>query len=184
MKKVLVFVLLAGLLCGCAAAGSGVQVGAPSEPATNASTQENPAVSIPTVTVPKNPGLTLDPYDPEDQVSELTEQIIIQDYCNVYTNLTCDQVRLRFMGVFDDVYVMFVDVKDMLYADVISTEVVAGFKFVYTCSQHMQVWHDGTFYSLQLAFDAGILTSEDLRILAKDYYAANPRLWQYVAVPE
>jgi hypothetical protein len=183
MKKLLACLLLGALLCGCAAAGPAPQGGVLADP-TNASTMDTPNVIVPTATVPKNPGLTMDPSDPDDMVPELTEQRIRQDYCNTYPNITVDQVRLRFMGAFGSVYVMFVDVKGMMYAEVINTENVGGIQFVYSCSQHMQVWHEGEFYSLRLAYDAGLLTTENLRQLAIDYYGAYPHLWQYVAVPE
>lgn len=183
MKKLIACFLLGALLCGCAAAGPAPQVGVPSE-STNAPTKDTPNVTVPTATVSKNPGLTVDPYDPEDKVPEMTEQQIRQDYCKANPNTTVDQVRLRFMGVFEDAYVMFVDVKGMMYAEVINTENVGGIQFVYSCSQHMQVWHEGEFYSLRLAYDAGLLTTEDLRQLAIDYYGEYPFLWQYVTVPE
>ena len=183
MKKIFAVLLLAVLLCGCASAGPASQVGTPSEP-TDAPTQQDTNVTIPTATVPKNPGLTVNPYDPENKVPEQTKDKIRQDYCDHNVNVTIDQVRLRFMGVFGEAYVMFVDVKDMMYAEVINTENVAGFQFVYRCSQHMQVWHDGSFYSLRLAYDAGLLTVEDLRQLSLDYYGANPDLWQHIAADE
>lgn len=185
MNKLLVIMLLSALLCGCAAAGVAPQMGVASTPASTKQqgTSQGPGVTIP-ATIGKNPGLTVDPYDPDNQVPALMETKIRQDYCAHHSNIAIEDVRLRFMGIFDDVYAMFVDVKGMMYAEVINTENVGGFQFVYSCSQHMQIWHEGEFYTLPLAYEAGLLTAENLRQLSADYYAAHPYLWQYVAVPE
>lgn len=183
MNRMLLIVLLCALLCGCAAAGPAPQMGLPTEPSTQAPSQSI-QIPVPSNTVQKNPGLELNPYDPEDKVPDLTELRIRKDYCAIFVNLTPDQVKLRFMGIFGESYVLFVDVKDMMYAEVITTDTVAGLQFVYSCSQRMQVWSDGQFYNLQLAYDNGLLTREDLRTLARDYYDAYPHLWQYISVPE
>ena len=185
MNRIVVLLLLCALLCGCSAAGSNPVATVPStlNMETMAPTTV-PEATVPSGTIHKGPGLTVDPYDPENKVPEITKNQIRQDFCKVNPAISPDDVRLRFMGYFKDAYVLFVDVKDMMYAEVITTEKVAGFTFVYSCSQHMLVWHEGQFYSLKLAYDNGILTKEDLRTLVKDYYAAYPNLWQYVAVPE
>ncbi len=186
MTKLMIIILLCALLCGCAAAGPAPQATVPSGVNSNPTqgTTNVPDVTSPSGSVGSNPGLPVDPDYSENKVPDMTVNQIRQDYCEYAGNLAIDQVRLRFMGVFHDVYVMFVDVKDMMYADVITTENVGGFQFVYSSSQHMLVWHEGEFYSLRLAFDAGLLTKENLRTLVKDYYAANPHLWQFVAVDE
>lgn len=186
VKKICILFLFVALLTGCAAAGPALQTGVPSEPSDTQSQplSPGPEVMVPSGTIDKNPGLTVDPYDPDSQVSELTKSQICRDYCDDHGNLTVDQVRLRFMGVFGETYVMFVDVKDMFYAEVITMEKVGGFTFVYSCSQHMQVWNAGEFYTLAIAYDMGLLTQEDLRTLSLDYYAVYPYLWQYVAMPE
>ncbi len=186
MKQIWTILLLCAMLCGCAAAGSGPQAAVPSHTTKipTVSTSDEPDITTPIATIGKNPGLTIDPYDPEDKVPELTEEQIRQDYCRLYPNLTPDQIKLRFMGVFGQIYIMFVDVKDMMYADVITIDNVEGFRFVYSRSQQMQAWFEGEFYTLNCAYDAGLLTQEDLRTLSLDYYAAYPHLRQYVALPE
>ena len=182
MKQIFVVLLLCALLCGCAAAGPAPEMTTPSDPI-NAQSQPS-ASTVPIGTIPKNPGLTVDPYDPEDKVPEITEDRIRKDYCDAHQNVTMEQVKLRFMGVFGEVYVMFVDVKGMMYAEVITTEKVGGVSFVYSNSQKMQVWFDGEFYTLAQAFDAGILTQEELQTLSRNYYSAYPHLWQHVPLPE
>lgn len=174
MKRFFILLLLCCLLCGCAAAGSLDQGAAPSN-----STQAPPqatAATVPGGTIAKNPGLTLDPYDPKDQVPEITENRIRKDYCDAHPSVSMDDVRLRIMGVFEETYVLFVDVKGMMYAEVITEENVGGIRFFYSNSHKMQVWHDGRFYSLMEAYDAGLLTKQDLQRLSQDYYQANPHL--------
>ena len=42
--------------------------------------------------------------DPENKIPQLTEDKIRQDYCDANKGTTLAQVRLRFMGAFEDVY--------------------------------------------------------------------------------
>ena len=172
MNRILILLLICALLCGCSAAGTAPQMAASSTAPADKST--NP--TSPQPTLQKNPGLTVDPYDPDDKIPQITENRIRQDYCDAHDGIPVDEVKLRCMGVFHGVYVMFIDVRNMMYADVITTDNVGGFRFVYSCSQRMQVWCDGQFYSLQQAYEAELLTQDDLRLLSQAYYEAFPYL--------
>ena len=175
MRRIFAVLLLFIFLSGCAAAGPAMQAAFSSE-STNVPTQQVPEDAAPTHTVTKNPGLAVDPYDPEDKVPEITENRIIKDYCDAHPSVTMDHVRLRIMGVFEDTCVLFVDVKGMMYAEVITEDNVGGIRFYYSNSQKMQVWHDGRFCSLQEAYGEGLLTQENLQSLSRNYYQEYPYL--------
>ena len=98
---------------------------------------------------------------------------------------TPDQIDLRVLGLFDDTCALFLDVRGMMYAQAITSETVAGYTFWYSCLHTMEVYHDGGFYSLQEAYDAELLSAEDLKVIFENYYGAYPNLWAlYYGVEE
>lgn len=50
---------------------------------------------------------------------------------------------------------------------VIGTETVADIVFYYSDSNRIRVWHEGDFYSMQEAYDRGLLSYENLRAIAE-----------------
>ena len=173
MKRMMIVCLLCVYLCGCAPVDLEPQVEVPTETAQPSS---QPVTTTPIGTIGKNPGLIVNPDRPVEQITEIMKNTIRKAYCDANSNVTMAQVQLRIMGVFEDTYVLFVDVKGMMYADVILKETVGGVTFVYSNSHTMQVYHDGQFYSLLQAYELDLLTAEHLQTLAYDYYAAYPNL--------
>ena len=48
---------------------------------------------------------------------------------------------------------------------------VEGFEFIFNTGRHIAVWNNGHFYSLQNAYDEGLITIEDLEKIHKLYNA-------------
>ena len=116
-------------------------------------------------------------------LDETIEKSIISDFVMAHADdqypPTEDNVSLRCYGAFDDVYVMFIDVADWMYAAVIGKEVVAGVEFVYSYAAHvMEVYSDGKFYSLSEAYKKHILSRSDLKQVQANYIADHEYLYQ------
>ena len=79
-----------------------------------------------------------------------------------------DQLSLRFRGVFNDTYVVFVD-GPLDYTNDITYEYVNGTLFLYSTSQRLLAYHQGKFYLLADAFHAGYLTAEDVATLYQSF---------------
>ena len=142
-------------------------------------------VPVPTTTVPEtlpetNPWEAEPNFDPMSllsQISEDTQRSIKYTYCEDAKDITVDEVSLRVFGVFQDTYVLLVDVSSYSYPTVIVSEMVGEYAFWYSSGHTMEVFHDGSFYSLQEAFDTDLLTTDDLQTVFDNYYGAYPYLW-------
>ena len=55
------------------------------------------------------------------------------------------------------------------YPQAVYKEKIGGVLFSYSCHRTLSIYHDGSFYSLQGAYEKGLLTTEDLRILRENY---------------
>lgn len=105
---------------------------------------------------------------------------IKEDYAtlnNTYYNYPPSDVDVRALsGSFNGAYVMMINFKNFGSADCIVEKTIGGVDFMFTSSQELSVWKDGSFYSLEKAYEENILTSEDLGIangVYRMYYAAN-----------
>jgi hypothetical protein len=191
----LMMILFFALVSGCATVGlNSTGVPGPSRSPVPATTLPVPTstmpastttVPVPTTTVPETPSET-DPweaapsFDPKShlsQISEDTQHSIKYAYCEDAKDITVDEVSLRVFGVFENVYVLLVDVSSYGYPSVNVSEMVGEFAFWYSSGHTMEVFHDGSFYSLQEAFDADLLTTDDLQAVFDNYYGAYPYLW-------
>lgn len=68
----------------------------------------------------------------------------------------------KYYGTYNNTVPVILEGTGISYATVITTETVAGYTFTYPCSNTMWVWNNGSFYSLQDAYDKGLLTKEDI----------------------
>ena len=66
----------------------------------------------------------------------------------------------RYFGTYNGAVPVVITVVDGEYPEVEHTETVAGYTFEHYCLNPIKVWKDGDFYSLQEAYDLGILTVE------------------------
>jgi hypothetical protein len=183
------------LFAGCASAGlNSTGVPGPSRSPVPATTLPVPVTTtpaptttapVPTTTAPATAPNTFpweaEPsFDPSTllaQISGDTQHSIKYAYCEDAKDITADEVSLRVFGVFEDVYVIFVDVSSYGYPTVIVSEMVGEYAFWYSSGHTMEVFHDGSFYSLQEAFDTDLLTTDDLQTVFDNYYGAYPYLW-------
>jgi len=107
------------------------------------------------------------PKTPEEKALVIKQAYIDT---NKLTKATVEDATLRVFGIFDDAWVMFVDVSGYdAFLSVAGQEIIDGLEFYYSNSQWLQVYHDHQFYSLTEAFDNGILTSENIRTLHESY---------------
>lgn len=79
-----------------------------------------------------------------------------------------DDLSLRYYGEYGGGYVMFVD-GIFFYTQAITVEVVQGYRFTYSSSQHLWYYKDGMFYTLSQAAWAGHLSQADVGRLYEVY---------------
>lgn len=90
--------------------------------------------------------------------------------------LTPEMIGIRSFGGYNGAVVMFID-GPFASASVLTSETVDGVVFNYSSSQHMTVYFEGKFYSLQGAFDAGLLTHDDLESIRINHARTAPYLY-------
>ena len=138
----------------------------------------------PDSTTPENPDSTTpenpNPQEP-DKESDVTigtpieipaekEREIVQAWLAAYphSDLDADDLSLDVRGVFGDTYVFYLC--GPFGASTVITDILVGnILFEYPSSYTLDVYHGGTFYTLEMAFENGLLTRSDLLALQKNY---------------
>lgn len=92
---------------------------------------------------------------------------------------SADDVNLRPIGLYHGVYVLFVNYDGEYVHETETTETVDGIEFRYSVAKTLDVYCDGVFYKMQEAFDAGVLTSEDIAAIDHDYRTCEGYLTYY-----
>ncbi|MCH5152103.1 MAG: hypothetical protein J1F65_05560 [Clostridiales bacterium] len=114
-------------------------------------------------------------------LNETTQREIITAFVDLHSKdfypVAEDEVSLRCFGVFDGVYVLFVDVESWGYTTAIEEDTVAGVRFIYSCGQKMTVYSDGAFYSIAEAYENGILSYDNMLTAQQTYKAAHEFLY-------
>lgn len=138
----------------------------------------------PDSTTPENPDSTTpenpNPQEP-DKESDVTigtpieipaekEREIVQAWLAAYphSDLDADDLSLDVRGVFGDTYVFYL-CGPFGVSTVITDILVGNILFEYPSSYTLDVYHGGTFYTLEMAFENGLLTRSDLLALQKNY---------------
>lgn len=122
----------------------------------------------PDVTIVEHPAPSVDELVAPDPPADGLLDQIAKDYC--YNNLmlyareikSLDSFYVRdYYGTYDGaVAVMIYGGGD--YPDVITEEIIAGYRFVYPNGNTMEIWKDGAFYTLLQAYRKGILTEDQI----------------------
>lgn len=76
-------------------------------------------------------------------------------------------LSLDVRGVYGDTYVFYID--GMAAGAAITTDLVDNVYFAYPSTRQLEVYNDGEFYTLSSAFEAGLLSHEDLLDIQKNY---------------
>ena len=76
-------------------------------------------------------------------------------------------ISIDVRGVYGDTYVFYV--YGPVAGDAITTDLVDNVYFAYPTTRQLEVYNDGEFYTLSSAFEAGLLTHEDLLDIQKNY---------------
>ena len=104
------------------------------------------------------------PKTPEEMASQIK-----QEYINAYKikSVKNNDIPLKVFGIFDETWVLFVNYGT--FADVMCYITVDDITFEIGSTNYPKVYNNGIFYSLNEAFDNGILTSENIRTLHENY---------------
>lgn len=86
-----------------------------------------------------------------------------------------------FCGEFNGVCVVDLLIPGAVYMDAITHEIIEGYVFVYSSSDKLDVYNsaDGQFYTLETAYENGLLTLDDIKIVYEKYVKANARLYEF-----
>lgn len=139
---------------------------------------------------PENAGLSRDPDrtvtehpDPQepdkgsdptagtsDGISAEQEREIVCAWLNEHpqSGVTAEELSLNVRGIFDDTYVFYL-VGPFGASAVITDVIVDNILFEYPSSDTLEVYHGGRFYTLETAYENGLLTRSDLLALQKNY---------------
>ncbi|MDR1690292.1 MAG: hypothetical protein LBR42_00425 [Candidatus Methanoplasma sp.] len=106
--------------------------------------------------------------DPPAQLSTEIEMLLKQDYLDDHIksdnpDATVDDVTLaKYYGTYDGSIAVMMKGDFISHITVLEDEVIDGITIQYGSSNRLLIWEDGVFYTLQEAYDKGILTKEDL----------------------
>ena len=118
------------------------------------------------------------PFSIDKEKRKEIKVAFIAAHANDENPVTEDEISLRCYGVFDNVYVLFVDVVGWGYTGAVETDIIADIQFIYSCSQKMTVYSGGAFYSLPDAYENGILSRDDLLNVQENYIKDYEYLYQ------
>lgn len=116
-------------------------------------------------------------YDPELAAAQIPEdmkqrmrQAFKDQYFKHSGDVRVDEIKIsRVFGIFGDTVVLFVDCDEFAYADVMCYETVNGLTFEYGSSHMMEVYKDGHYYSILEAFEAQMLSAEQVQTVYDNY---------------
>ncbi|MCL2032920.1 MAG: hypothetical protein FWG96_06625 [Methanomassiliicoccaceae archaeon] len=116
-------------------------------------------------------------WDQPTPLGKDVEMKIKQDYLDFHVkhinpDATADDVwLLGCCGIYDGCVAVMMDYSLSRYLTATGSETVGGVTFYYGNSNRILVWEDGNFHSLQEAYDAGLLTKDDLIKIERNYVA-------------
>lgn len=123
------------------------------------------------------------PETPEtDPYPEISHEIKLA-YLKTHTKdamgkeLTEDDIGLSYYGAFNDTYVLMIYGGVYIVGTMMTTVHVGGVIFEFADTQVFDVYHDGEFYTLQEAYDAGLLGSIELLQVQEKHKTEHPSLY-------
>ena len=97
----------------------------------------------------------------EDLTLEHGKEKVIEAYAEK-DSLNPAAISLRYLGYYNYAFVAFIDVPGRAYFDEISKVQIGNHTVVYRDSQVMTVYYKNEFYSLEKAYEEGILSDDDI----------------------
>lgn len=96
---------------------------------------------------------------------ELTEEIIRAHIASDECDKAASNHKVRMVAKMDDRYAVFIDCPGVMYAQEEIVVTINGLDFWYSDYHQMEIYCDGKMYSVQSAFEKGILSENQLRYL-------------------
>ena len=84
-------------------------------------------------------------------------------------NVPFDTVHYTSYGEYNGAHALMITADDIGYGAVITYDIVGGITLTYSDSHTMDVYYEGEFYSLSVAYETGLLTKDDLIEIAKRF---------------
>lgn len=177
-KNVLVYTVCLCLmfaLMGCAAANPQLGSQHNSEVPTTSSTPSSQATPSSSATTPST-GADDTRYDPALAASQIPEdmkqtmrQTFIEQFFK-HSGLKTEDIRIeRVFGLFGDTVVLFIDSAELQYGDAVRHEYVNGLVFTFGSTHMLQVYNNGHYYTILEAFEAQLLSAEQVQTVYDNY---------------
>ena len=117
------------------------------------------------------------------ELSDNKRTEIVRDYFDANKNFGIGHVSdvfiTHYYGSYNDAFAVIIQVSGIASTTVITKESINGVLFIYSDGgTKIQIWKDGTFYSLQSAYENELLTKSDLKEIAAHHKQANPYLYE------
>ena len=118
------------------------------------------------------------PYvlNPQIELTEEQLETIKADYVEYlrttvgeehFTSLTVSDIYVnKYFGPYSGCYSLMISHREECFIEALTTDFVAGYKFLYNDGQQLKIYSDHTFVNLKTAYDMGIITKEDVKDLS------------------
>ncbi|MBQ7324374.1 MAG: hypothetical protein IJW98_01375, partial [Clostridia bacterium] len=109
-------------------------------------------------------------YDTVKRLYSLHEAELVKEIVKAHQKAdgcskAVDSHRIEFVAQMDDRYAIYVHCPGLSYTAAMTTVTINGLDFVYGSSHMIEIYHNGKMYSVQSAFEKGILSENQLRYL-------------------
>ena len=79
----------------------------------------------------------------------------------------------RWYGSFGDIHFLFIDDGNLVYHEVIWTDVIESYSFYYPDGQTIKVWTDGKFLEIKEAYQQNLITKNMIETIANIHNGSN-----------
>lgn len=91
------------------------------------------------------------------------------DFVSKYFTYTVDDISLDYYGEYNGAHIVYISAPCYGYTTAIEERKIDGVKIVYPTGQTLKAYYDGSFYSLEAAFENGFIDHGNLVDISKNF---------------